>query len=390
MPSVHAGRSSLEQFWNTKPSALQKIKAIPLRVAALVFRLVIAVRNLFWRFGARDAGVCVISVGNLTVGGNAKTPMALYLAGRLRQQDLRVAIVSRGYGRPDSAGAMLAADRALTAEPAALGDEAAMMTRRFPGPIAVAKRRIDAINLLKQSSPIDVVILDDGFQHVRLRRDVDLVMVSRERGFGNGWMLPAGPMREPLSSLRRADAVIIVSSENDAATQISGLDAERIGCSRVLHASIRPCSLVVAEDGNWRELPLSLAGRRVLAVSGLANPAAFHAMLRAIGADLVGTFEYPDHHRYSEADCREIAAAAQTADLIVTTEKDLVKLERFPFPCDSLYALRLELTMPEADAHALDELIRSRLRRSPSAEPTTVEVSRDANQQGITRHSSLS
>jgi tetraacyldisaccharide 4'-kinase len=107
----------------------------------------------------------------------------------------------------------------------------------------------------------------------------------------------------------------------------------------------------------WRETPLGLGGRRVVAVSGLADPSAFYAMLRELDADLVGIFEYPDHHAYTNADWQAMVTAMRNGDLVVTTEKDLVKLERFPFPRDSLYALRLEVTMDAADARALDELI---------------------------------
>ncbi|MGH7924423.1 MAG: tetraacyldisaccharide 4'-kinase, partial [Candidatus Binatus sp.] len=128
----------------------------------------------------------------------------------------------------------------------------------------------------------------------------------------------------------------------------------------VLHASVRPHSLLVIDNGAWRETPPGLAGRRVLAVSGLADPGAFYAMLRDLDADLVGVFDYPDHHAYTNADWQAIVNAMRNTDLVVTTEKDLVKLERFPFPRDSLYALRLEVTMDAADGRALDELILGR------------------------------
>jgi tetraacyldisaccharide 4'-kinase len=125
----------------------------------------------------------------------------------------------------------------------------------------------------------------------------------------------------------------------------------------VLHASVRPRALISIENGVWRETPLTLVGRRVLAVSGLADSSAFYAMLRELDADLVAVFEYPDHHAYTNADWQAMVNAMRDTDLVVTTEKDLVKLERFPFPRDSLYALRLEVTMDAADAQALDELI---------------------------------
>jgi len=321
----------------------------------------------------------VISVGNLTVGGNAKTPFTVFLAARLQARGLRVAIVSRGYsGSPSSASAALVSEHGeLLLDVSVAGDEPAMMARRFTGPIAIARRRMDAIELLRSRGPLDAVILDDGFQHARLRRDLDLVLISRERGLGNGWMLPAGPMREPLSALRRAAAVVIVSADASLGSALSAAQLALINQNRVLSAALHPQSLVSVANGNWRESAASLTGRRVLAVSGLADPAAFHAMLRELEADLIGVLDFPDHHSYTATDWQEIASAARGVDLIVTTEKDLVKLERFPFARDSLYALRLEVTMPEGDARTLDELIFARIRPHDVA-AAAQEVSRDA------------
>src|SRR5262249_46431442 len=131
--------------------------------------------------------------------------------------------------------------------------------------------------------------------------------------------------------------------------------------SRTFHAFARPHILVQPDRGEWRETPIVLGGRRVLAVSGLADPSGFHAMIRELDGDLMGVLEYPDHHSYSADDWHEIAEAARGADLIITTEKDLIKLERFPFARDTLYALRLEVTMPDEDAKALDQLIFERI-----------------------------
>jgi tetraacyldisaccharide-1-P 4'-kinase len=129
----------------------------------------------------------------------------------------------------------------------------------------------------------------------------------------------------------------------------------------ILGASIRPHSFLALDNGVWQEIPLGLAGRRVLAVSGLADASGFYAMLRDLDADLVGVFEYPDHHAYTSSDWQTIVNAMRDVDLVVTTEKDLVKLERFPFPRDSLYALRLEVIMEPGDAKALDDLILGRI-----------------------------
>lgn len=376
MPTRPTRRPRLERLWRGDPKPIYHLLALPLRGAAGIFRGAVAARNLWWRSRAADPGVPVISVGNLTVGGNAKTPFTLFLAARLQARGLQVAIVSRGYSGTGNSAALVSDRGELILDAAIAGDEPAMMARRFTGPIAIARRRLDAIGLLRSRGPLDAVILDDGFQHARLRRDLDLVLISRERGLGNGWMLPAGPMREPLSALRRAAAVVIVSADASLESALSAVQLASINQGRVLNAALHPQSLVSVANGNWRESAASLTGRRVLAVSGLADPAAFHAMLRELEADLVGVLDFPDHHSYTSADWQEIASAAREVDLIVTTEKDLVKLERFPFARDSLYALRLEVTMPEGDARALDELILARIR--PNAAAAAQEVSRDA------------
>lgn len=309
-----------------------------------------------------------VSVGNLTVGGNGKTPFTLFLAKRLQSHGLRVGIVSRGYQRARSkARAELVADGGkLKISPEDAGDEPAMMAKSFTGPIAVARRRIDGVELLSKLGPLDAVILDDGFQHVRLNRDVDLVLVSNERGFGNGWMIPAGPMREPIRAVSRADAIVVMNF-GTGASAIRPSQMKKLTARKILHASVRPRALLVTENGVWRETPLGLGGRRVLAVSGLADSSGFYAMLRELDADLVGVFDYPDHHAYTLADWQAMVNAMRDTDLVVTTEKDLVKLERFPFPRDSLYALRLEVTMDAADARALDELILGRMSAAATA-----------------------
>jgi tetraacyldisaccharide 4'-kinase len=144
-------------------------------------------------------------------------------------------------------------------------------------------------------------------------------------------------------------------------------ELRKLSSRTILGASIRPHSFLALDNGVWNEIPLGLAGRRVLAVSGLADASGFYAMLRDLDADLVGVFEYPDHHAYTSSDWQTIVNAMRDVDLVVTTEKDLVKLERFPFPRDSLYALRLEVIMEHADAEALENLILGRINQRAAA-----------------------
>ena len=307
----------------------------------------------------RDAGVPTVSVGNLTVGGNGKTPFTLFLAARLLQRGLRVGIASRGYGRNAHGGAaaLVSDGTRILMSVREAGDEPVMMAQRFAGPIAVARRRIDAIHLLRARAALDLVIVDDGFQHLRLRRDLDLLLVNAARGLGNGWILPAGPMREPRSAIGRADAIVMMSSLDFPQRPPCAEEAATLASRATIHAALRPRALIRIEQGKWRESPLEIAGRRVLAVSGIADPSGFHAMIGALGADIAGTLDYPDHYDYGPADWENILAAARKADLVLTTEKDLVKLERFSPAGAGLSALRIEVAMEREDEARLLEMV---------------------------------
>src|SRR5580692_2416820 len=188
-------RPRIEDLWFGKLRWEQRAMVLGLTPASLAYRAAQNIRNAFWRFASRRSEVRTISVGNLTVGGNGKTPFTLFLASRLQSQGMSVGIVSRGFGRiADGERAALVSDGnsiKLSAEDA--GDEPIMMAKSFRGPIVVAKRRIEGIRLLMEIANPDVVVLDDAFQHRALMRDVDLVLVNRERGFGNGHLIPAGP-----------------------------------------------------------------------------------------------------------------------------------------------------------------------------------------------------
>jgi tetraacyldisaccharide 4'-kinase len=370
-------RPIIERLWQRElPSLYRPFKAalIPL---AMLYSGALAIRARWWRGRAVGAGVAIISVGNLTVGGNGKTPLTLFIAKRLLEAGYRTAIVSRGYGRHASGErAALVSDGArvmLTAREA--GDEPVMMAQSFKGPIAVARRRLDGIRLLSSRPPLDVVILDDGFQHLRLRRDLDLLVVNETRGFGNGWVLPAGPLREGLGAIRRADAVIVMSvmpataHAGDAAVGATAggmpgaANYNALARRPVIRAALAARSLVRAENGHWRESPIALCGRRVVAVSGLANADGFHGMIRALGAEIAAVFDYPDHHEYSRRDWEKIVAAARGAELVLTTEKDLVKLEGFSPPGYSLYALRVEVQMDPREERRLLEMIIAKITR---------------------------
>ncbi|SRR5579875_609881 len=375
-PRTIGRRPRLERYWRSDLSAIEKLVWSAMVPAAVAYKTAMALRAGFWRLpGLRQtADVRVISVGNLTVGGNAKTPFCLYLARKLVERGVRTAIVSRGYGGSRGSGApvIVSDGRTVRLSVEEAGDEAVMTARAFAGPVAIARHRLDAINLLKeQLGELDVVILDDGFQHLRLARDLDLLLIGAERGFGNGWALPAGPMREGIGAAARASAVVTLASGAEMEPRLSAAQKRFERSATMLRGVIQPSLLVFPETGRWREAPAqSLGGKRVLAVSGLADPGSFYAMLRALEADLVGVLEYPDHYRYTASDWQNIRRAAAAAELVVTTEKDLVKLERFPFSRDSIAALRLKISMGADE----ERLLRMAIGGRPPCRETLKEV----------------
>jgi tetraacyldisaccharide 4'-kinase len=324
---------------------------------AIAYAGILAVRSVWWERYARMPPLPTVSVGNLTIGGNGKTPFTLFLAGRLRQRGVVAGIVSRGYGGHLSRRARLVSDgRHIMMTPDEVGDEPVMMAKSFEGPVAVARRRIDAIELLARKELADVVVLDDGFQHLRLRRDVDLLLVNRSIGVGNGRLLPAGPLREPMEAMQRADALVEVEAFGAANRSIRFSAGDIVRGKPILRAQLKPSSLIYSEDGYWREGPLRLEGRRVVAVSGIANCGGFRAMIDALGANLVHALDYPDHHEYGPGDWKKIAAAARKAEMVITTEKDLVKLESFTNPQVPLSALRLNVALEPEDENQLLKL----------------------------------
>ena len=349
-------RERIGRLWRERLSPLERILWSSLAPLSLIYGAAVKVRGLWWRLMAVRAPVAVVSVGNLTVGGSGKTPFTLFLANLLRSQGYRVAIVSRGYGRNTDRALLVSAGGQIQVGPEESGDEPLMLAHFFAGSIAVARRRIDAIKLLLAREVLDAILLDDGFQHLRLRRDLDIVLV-RHPELPNQWTLPAGPLREPRSALRRAGAIVRVG--------VGGFGSAHDVQS--LWAELRPGGFISSSEGVWRCAPLVLASRRVLAVCGIARPESFAMMLEAQGATITELLQFSDHHTYGERDWRVIHAAARTADFVITTEKDLVKLERLSPALSALYALHLEATMNERDTARLTALVCSRIDQNRAA-----------------------
>jgi tetraacyldisaccharide 4'-kinase len=229
-----------------------------------------------------------------------------------------------------------------------VGDETVLLSRRFEGPVIVARRRADGGALACRALGADTLVLDDGFQHLALARDFDLVCF-RAGSSRNASCLPAGRFREPLSALSRADAVLFTKAGEEEASPDPAL-VSRLDGRPLFRGTLDAVSLVTADGKAWRELPLGLlGGRRALVVSGIADREPFYRLLQEWEAQPVDFLEFPDHHAYTSEDWKAIASRARDLDLVVTTEKDLVKLGELPFAREKLVAVRVAMEIEDGE-----------------------------------------
>jgi tetraacyldisaccharide 4'-kinase len=319
-----------------------------LPISAL-YRLTMATRRVLYRVGILPSVKVekpVIVVGNLTVGGTGKTPFVIWLAARLRDAGHRPGIVSRGYGRRDDAPRLVED----SSSPTDVGDEPLLLRRRTGCPVAVGRDRPLAARLVL-SQNVDVVLSDDGLQHLALRRECEIVLIDGSRGFGNGRLLPAGPLRESASRLRRVDAIVMSA----------GLTESTLAGRPVFHMALdgdlaepllrhRPVAHARQQGG----APLAqLARQHVHAVAGIGNPERFFALLERRGLH-IERHAFPDHHPFTAADL------AFGDDLpILMTEKDAVKCAAFATA--RMFAVPIEASFTEAQAAALLALIAGRM-----------------------------
>lgn len=274
-----------------------------------LYRAVVSVRRHAYRqcwLPTRRLGVPVIVVGNLTVGGTGKTPLVLWLADFLRRQGFRPGIVTRGYAGARQGDGPRCVGAA--SDPFEMGDEAVLLARRSGCPVASGADRASAAQMLIDVDRCDMIVADDGLQHYRLERDIEILVVDAARGFGNGRCLPAGPLREPLRRLREADVTVC-----NGGPCVPGAMLMRLVPGRLVN--LRRSEITCDLD--------DMRGRQVTGVAGIGNPRRFFALLRRHGIR-VHERAYGDHHRFSSKD-----AATWGAGPVLMTEKDAVKCESF-------------------------------------------------------------
>ncbi len=319
-----------------------------LSALAGAYRIGVFARNAWFDrgLGVKRLPRPVISVGNITVGGTGKTPLTLWLCERLLAAGRRPAVLSRGY----------------KGEGTRPPDELALLARRCPGAAAVAHPdRLAGGELAISQYRADVLVLDDGFQHRRLARDLDIVLIDATCPFGYGHMLPRGLLREPPASLKRAGLIVI--------TRADQVDSADLGRTEAMVAGLcdgRPLVRAVHRVRDFTTLSGRMAGApdraaRVFLIAAIARPAAFARTVRDAGYTIVGSRWLPDHHPYEAADIRTLAAAVREAkaDLVITTEKDAVKLAgtESQWPC-GIRALRVEIAFQDDGDRIVTEAVR--------------------------------
>ncbi len=328
---------------------------------SLVYGGVVLLRAWLYRIGAlkqkRLEGV-VVSVGNLTVGGTGKTPMVMLLAQRLFDRGKRIGILSRGYRgkvRTDEGFAgPRDADRSLI-----LSDETRLMQRRLEGKgrIGVGADRYSHGSALAQQG-VEWFILDDGFQHLRLARDANILLIDARDPFGDGQLLPAGRLREPKSAMARADIIVITRSEHAPAVETV---IRRYTPAPIFYAQPELKEVYFEGRGAGDVHSSEWLGKRMFVFCGIGNPAAFVADVSQWGMEVGGSMTFPDHHRYTPEDAQRIEsrAAHAGAQALICTEKDSYNLGDVRFRQLPLFVCRINLKLqePERFWQALDGII---------------------------------
>ena len=326
------------------PTALR----LGLAGASQLYRVGVAVRNLgfdrAWKKIER-ASVPVISIGNITLGGTGKTPMVEYVARWGRSVNLRVAILSRGYGQSDG-----------------MNDEGRVLEENLPDvPHLQGRDRASLAQIAVEELESQLLVLDDGFQHRRLARDLDIVLLDALDPFGLGRIFPRGLLREPISALKRASIVVLsrgdlISTETRQAIRNR---AER-AAGPLVWAVARHAPLGLIGEGGIEERLESIQGKQVAAFCGIGNPEGFRRTLNNRGISPIGFRIFPDHHSYTAADVAELTtwAIGLGAELALTTQKDSVKLRAEALGPIPLRAVRIGLEVIEGEPELIDALMR--------------------------------
>lgn len=335
-----------------------------LGLASSAYGLAVSARNAGYSRGwlaSQRVGVPVVSVGNLTVGGTGKTPMVEWVARWYRRNGLRVAILSRGYGQGDSGG---------------VNDEAMVLEENLADvPHLQDPDRAKIAGVAVEELESELLVLDDGFQHRRLARDLDIVLLDALEPFGHGRLLPRGLLREPIRALRRAGLVVLTRSDLVSPSDLLSYRRKAEKAAGALHwAYARHAPVDLIGEGVEAEPVEALKERNVVAFCGIGNPDGFRRTIEPLCGKIAGFRAFPDHHAYTAADVDDLIRWTRSlgADLALTTQKDSVKLRAATLGGIPLQVLRIGLEITEGAA-AMDNALASLLPTADSLRGGTVK-----------------
>jgi tetraacyldisaccharide 4'-kinase len=361
-------RDYFSRLWSDRQAAQLNPLRFLLFLSSLLYAATVRIRASLYRFGIfrhHRLSRPVISVGNLTVGGTGKTPAVISLAAFFKSKGFRPAVLSRGYaGRSSSPVNVVSDGEHVLAGPEQSGDEPSMMAASLPDiPVLTGRKRFLSGMYAIDRLSADVLILDDGFQHLGLERDFEVVLLNADAPFGNGYLIPRGPLRESKQALKRADAIVLTGAEGASDNTIAWERDLQSLCPDipVLKAVYHLTGLIKNKKERY---PVEfLNDKRVLAFCGIANPGSFRRSLENAGACIDSFIVFPDHYHYSEKDIQSVCGKADAVkvEMIVTTEKDGVKLTGYPDFFQHIFLLRIHMDfLPEGK---LEKIIEDRIRR---------------------------
>lgn len=336
-----------------------------LSLLASIYGKIIGLRNLLYDrgvFETFDLGMRTISVGNITAGGTGKTPLVAYIADTLAERSEKVCILTRGYGRKNERQRVLVSDgKQILADPREAGDEPFELAQKLRGKaIVIADAdRVGAAEWAKRRFGVTAFVLDDGFQHRKVKRDVEIVCIDANDPFGGDKMLPVGRLREPLENLTRADVIVIMRPESDMQYHVLRSDIRQLASNAAVFEAKRSIKALVPLEHLFepQQLPTQQPfTHRSFAFCGLGNPQIFYTTLKHADIDLPGMRAFGDHHIYSQRDITEVEKEATVAgaECLLTTVKDAVKLKdlKFQLPCH-VVEIDLKFDNPEGFASML-------------------------------------
>ncbi len=372
MQIINSVKKNIELIIKGEDQDNLKLLKFFLFVASFFYKQILYSRKILYKTGflsAKKLSCFTISIGNLTAGGTGKTPMTIYLAKLISNMGLRVCVISRGYKRKNESNYLVVSDgEKILLEPHEAGDEPYLIAESLSKvPVIVGKDRFKAGSMaIKKFNP-HVIILDDAFQHIKLKRDLDILLFDYQKPVGNGYVLPRGLLREPLSAIDRANVVIFTRSDKASLLQSEALNNYMETHYSVFKSVHQPYikKIIKGTDSSFKNFnkdgALSLNNSSVFVFSGIADNSDFRYTIINSGCNIAGYMEYPDHYQYSDDDIDEILKrAGKKIDFIVTTEKDYVKIKKMVKPSINFAIMGVKISF-DSFTKTFEKFIKNRI-----------------------------